>query len=415
VSFRLQAVTDLHDIVTKINIQGNAMALIGKAVRRTDGIVARVAEKVGCEPAVIDAIIHTETNEIAFDPSGRLVIRPEAAKLAVCPLLSVADKAKAAKLGLTKQPKLIGYEYDPIKAGNSAWSWVDRVAHEFGEEAAYWSTSFGSPQIMGFNFTMCKFASPIAMVRAFADEEDAQLMAMGDFLISSGLKDACRNRNWKAIARLYNGPAYAKNAYDQKLEQFYNESSHLTPTAVFTYPQDDVLEFGEHGDDVKALQVQLQGLGFHVNADGDFGTETRDAVRAVQFRLGLTADGKVGPETRKLMAAAPPKEPPATPAVQVIAASSTAKASLAQIATGVAATGVAAANALTSGPATISPPSITDVEGAVRLSEQGIGLGQKILAIGVDKLLLALGIGAIIFGAIALTRRLQAHYQRKIG
>lgn len=388
------------------------MAIIGKASPRSDGIIGRVAELVGCEPAVIDAILRTETREMAFDPSGRLVIRPEVHKLASCPLLNDADKKKAKKLGLTKQPKLVAYEYDAIKAGNAAWAWVDKVAFEFGEEAAFWATSFGSPQIMGFNFTLCKYPSPSTMVRAFADSEDAQLLAMGEYIIAAGLKDACRQRKWKAIARAYNGKDYAKNNYDAKLEKAYEDSDHEKSTS-FIYPDDDVLEFGERGPEVSALQKKLSDLGFHLNADGDFGVETRDAVRALQFRMGIAVDGKVGPQTRNILAVAAPKEPPATPVAQVIAASSTAKSSLAQIGIGTVAAVTATANALA--PAAPPPPTLTDIEGTIKLSEQGIGLAQKILAIGVDKMLIAIGVGAVIFGAIALTRRIQAHYQRKVG
>lgn len=391
------------------------MAVVGKASPRTDGIIGRVAEKVGCEPAVIDAILHVETQEMAFDPSGRLIIRPEAHKLAGCPFLNDADRKKAAKLGLTIQPKLVGYQYDPIKAGNTAWAWVDKVAFEFGEEAAFWATSFGSPQIMGFNFTLCKYASPGAMVRAFADEEDVQLLAMANFIVGTGLKEACRQRKWKAIARAYNGVAYAKNAYDQKLEKAYEDSGEHKSTD-FIWPEDDVLEMGENGAEVKALQNRLTELGFHLHADGDFGSETRDAVRALQFRMGVAVDGKVGPETRRVLAVAPAKEPPATTLGAVVAASTTAKASIAQIVLGTVATGTAVAQAVGgTSPPPLPPPNLTDIEGAVKLGEQGLGLGQKILAIGVDKMLIAIAIGAMIFGAITLTRRIQAHYARKVG
>jgi hypothetical protein len=51
----------------------------------------------------------------------------------------------------------------------------------------------------------------------------------------------------------------------------------------------------------------------------------------------------------------------------------------------------------------------------LKASEQGIGLASKVLAIGVDKLLIALAVGGLIFGGIALWRRLDAHYKRKIG
>lgn len=389
------------------------MTVIGQAQPRSDGVIAQIAETVGCEPAVIDAIIKVETQADAYDPSKRLIIRPEAHKVAQCPYLDSRDRKRAAKLRLTRQPKLIGYHVDPVRAGSIAWQWVDKVAAEFGEEAAFWVTSFGSPQIMGFNYKMCGYSSPSAMVRDFANSEDAQLKAMGRFLIASGLKDACRQRKWKTIARIYNGPAYARNAYDAKLSDAYEDSLQDKNTS-FIWPEDDVLEMGESGHEVAGLQRKLSALGYPLNADGDFGAETRSAVRSFQFDRGLDVDGKVGPETRAALASAPPKPAPSTPVAKVVAESSTAKASIAQIATGAAAATVATANALVPAQAP-SLPSLTDVDGVLKVSDQGVALASKILAIGVDKLVIALGVGAIIFGGIALYRRIDAHYSRKIG
>jgi hypothetical protein len=35
------------------------------------------------------------------------------------------------------------------------------------------------------------------------------------------LADAIRTKNWPSFARQYNGPAYAKNKYDEKLAEAY--------------------------------------------------------------------------------------------------------------------------------------------------------------------------------------------------
>jgi len=53
-----------------------------------------------------------------------------------------------------------------------------------------------------------------------------------------------------------------------------------------------LLKKGSKGDDVKKLQERL-GL----NADGDFGLKTEDAVKNFQTKNGLTPDGIVGPQT----------------------------------------------------------------------------------------------------------------------
>jgi peptidoglycan hydrolase-like protein with peptidoglycan-binding domain/GH24 family phage-related lysozyme (muramidase) len=83
------------------------------------------------------------------------------------------------------------------------------------------------------------------------------------------------------------------------------------------------------GADVEAVQQQLASLGIAVTADGVFGPGTERAIRAFQQIAGLTADGRVGPQTlSKLLdlrsvptpspvpppqAEAPPAPPPAPP------------------------------------------------------------------------------------------------------
>ena len=39
---------------------------------------------------------------------------------------------------------------------------------------------------------------------------------------------ALQKKDWKAFARLYNGPAYAQNRYDEKLSTAYSSFKHHT-------------------------------------------------------------------------------------------------------------------------------------------------------------------------------------------
>ena len=57
-----------------------------------------------------------------------------------------------------------------------------------------------------------------------------------------------------------------------------------------------VILYGMHGDHVKALQ---QSLG--VKADGVYGLQTFDALRAAQSKAGITVDGIAGPATAKVV------------------------------------------------------------------------------------------------------------------
>jgi rare lipoprotein A (peptidoglycan hydrolase) len=59
-----------------------------------------------------------------------------------------------------------------------------------------------------------------------------------------------------------------------------------------------VLKKGDHGNDVAVLQRLLTWKGWSPGPiDGVFGRRTRRAVKHLQRNRGLTADGKVGPQT----------------------------------------------------------------------------------------------------------------------
>jgi general secretion pathway protein A len=80
-------------------------------------------------------------------------------------------------------------------------------------------------------------------------------------------------------------------------------------------PGADILGLDMRGDAVRTLQVQLVALGLsQAKLDGVFGSETDKAVRTLQLRAGLGADGRVGRQTRMVMTSWLPGF--ATPALQ---------------------------------------------------------------------------------------------------
>lgn len=62
------------------------------------------------------------------------------------------------------------------------------------------------------------------------------------------------------------------------------------------------IKYGAKGNNVKALQYALNQLGYGnagtLSLDGSFGPETRNAVKAFQNAMGITADGIVGVNTK---------------------------------------------------------------------------------------------------------------------
>lgn len=70
-----------------------------------------------------------------------------------------------------------------------------------------------------------------------------------------------------------------------------------------------VLRRGASGDCVSHLQNHLNGYGYGLDVDGQFGQNTQNAVTNFQTNRGLYADGVVGPDTWAALHS-PPQSPP---------------------------------------------------------------------------------------------------------
>jgi peptidoglycan L-alanyl-D-glutamate endopeptidase CwlK len=71
-------------------------------------------------------------------------------------------------------------------------------------------------------------------------------------------------------------------------------------TSTTQPPEHRVLGLKDKGSDVRFLQERLAAIGRlpQEGIDGIYGKQTADAIKAFQKEKGLTADGKVGPQTR---------------------------------------------------------------------------------------------------------------------
>ncbi len=69
----------------------------------------------------------------------------------------------------------------------------------------------------------------------------------------------------------------------------------LTSGLLMSSAEAAALRLGDSGSDVALLQEKLQSLGYNVGGvDGDFGSQTEAAVKAIQADRGLDVDGIVG-------------------------------------------------------------------------------------------------------------------------
>lgn len=140
-------------------------------------------------------------------------------------------------------------------------------AAKLDRTAALKSASWGAGQVMGFNHAVAGWPDVESMVADMMAGEDHQLRAVAGFLKANKLDGALRDRDWVRVAKAYNGAAYAKNKYDQRLEGEYRR---LAEAALLP----DI--------DVRRVQLYLRHLGEQLQPDGLYGKFTRDAV--VRFR-----------------------------------------------------------------------------------------------------------------------------------
>jgi peptidoglycan hydrolase-like protein with peptidoglycan-binding domain len=136
-----------------------------------------------------------------------------------------------------------------------------------------------------------------------------QLDMMMRFIRTRKLIDALNGQDWRKVARTYNGEDYAKNNYDTKLaagyaqwSQYLKDHGGAVPIAG---PISITIEVGSRGERVMALQLALQGRGYPCDADGIYGTQTRDAVMAFQRDAKLPATGTADEATLNALKGAP--------------------------------------------------------------------------------------------------------------
>ena len=89
------------------------------------------------------------------------------------------------------------------------------------EKAAACSASWGLFQIMGFNYEACRCKNAREFVEKMCANEGGQLDLFTEFLKFNGWDNYLRTLNWTEFARHYNGPQYAQNKYDEKLQKAY--------------------------------------------------------------------------------------------------------------------------------------------------------------------------------------------------
>ena len=94
-------------------------------------------------------------------------------------------------------------------------------AVEIHEQAALSSASWGLFQVMGYHYDRLGYDDVKTFVSLHEISEKYHLEAFGRYLVHYNLIEALRGKDWPRFAKGYNGPSYAENQYDVKLEEKY--------------------------------------------------------------------------------------------------------------------------------------------------------------------------------------------------
>jgi hypothetical protein len=225
---------------------------------------ATAADDLGVKAPEIWTVLAVETSGCGFLPDRRPLILYER---------HIFSRLTGGRFddGDISSPTPGGY-------GHTGAAQYDRLSRAIAlnRDAALKSASWGLAQIMGMNFGLAGFAGVEEMVTAMCDSEDSQLLAFAAFLKSSKLDTALRIHDWTTFARGYNGPNYAENHYDTKLQgEFQKFSTGALPDLS-----------------TRAAQLYLTIRGFHPGpVDGVAGSLTRDALRQFQQANRLPVSG----------------------------------------------------------------------------------------------------------------------------
>jgi N-acetylmuramidase/D-alanyl-D-alanine carboxypeptidase len=189
-----------------------------QSFNRIGGLVEALAAKVGIDPVAVLAVWYVESAGRPFTP-GKPVLRFENHKFFdkwghLHPTTFDEHFQFGGRNGIPpprskhhKYRKQAGDPWKPVHIDSQ-----DREYDAFGlgeslggTEAACWASSFGGPQIMGFNHDVCGYASATALRDEFAADERWQVVGFFDYCRSNNLIDEIRNHEWVRFGALYNG------------------------------------------------------------------------------------------------------------------------------------------------------------------------------------------------------------------
>ena len=167
------------------------------------------AQRLNVRPAYIMALAEVESNGAGFERGvPKILFEPHRfSKLTKHCYDQSNPTVSYPHWGQQPYPRRIDDRYAQLLEAASLDPW-----------AAFAACSYGKFQILGENHKACGFDTPWAFAFSQAYDEVAQLKAFERFITQAGIVAPLRLGLWETVAAAYNGTAYRKNRYDERLE-----------------------------------------------------------------------------------------------------------------------------------------------------------------------------------------------------
>jgi hypothetical protein len=172
---------------------------------------------------ILKAIFQIESASAGFLPDGRPKILFESNQFRQRLAKHGFSKSDISTL-MAQNPDIITAKWvRNYKGGAKEYTRLEK-AMGIHKAAALESASWGSFQIMGFNYEVCGYENVFDFVHDQEQSEYQQLKAFCAFLKgTTGMLNALRMLDYRGIAKRYNGPGYEQNNYHVKLETYYKK------------------------------------------------------------------------------------------------------------------------------------------------------------------------------------------------
>jgi len=170
-----------------------------------------------CEPEMLKAFVNVESSGSGFLASHRPTILFESYQF----FKNLKNFGIDPYQYMKQFPDIITDKWvKNYQGGEREWLRLEK-AIKIHKEAAYMSASWGLLQILGSNYGSTKEKSIQDFVIKMSKDEFSQLSLGVEFIRSQGIVPLMISKDFNGMARIYNGPGYAKNGYGLKLKAEY--------------------------------------------------------------------------------------------------------------------------------------------------------------------------------------------------